>query len=441
MVNHVIGLLIICGRFYPPRINRNSPDTWDGYIQDCCNTLPIYQRKGLLRFKDKNGFRNVPAVSEEIYGNSRLQDIFGSLLEMPIHRIWVRGLHPIFPMPDKVSINEALGNRLSAVLKVPKLASFKIPRPPQLPIAPHLDVHAMDVGAIVYLNDVDASGGALGVWPGSHRLFSLAFNSEIEWNPTPFYKRAHKLLRGYKPTMLGGKRGDLIIFHNRLLHTNTLNETTFVRHAVLIDVLGENWKCRNNKTPKKLMDERNRLGIVNDAKKHEIAQEIIANYKIDPMGAFLTKHPRVSAILNRISQDPLGAQRRSISRKVRERKEGDIWIVISPVSKWQNSPKIDAYGDPKGASFVVDLNGCRVGRSEEGIMIESLDVKPGLNYLRISGSSKNVLYIKVVATSNPLNKSPILLRSSMDKGFKEFEVNFFVPSELILEGEDKNVNK
>lgn len=415
----------------PARMRRDDPHTWQGRIQDCCNNLPIYQRKGLLRFKDKYGFRNDPAVSEEIYGNPRLREAFSVLLGLPLHRIWVRGLHPVLPMPRRITLNEALGNRFEPGSAVAGLSSFRIPRPPQIPIAPHLDVHAMDAGAILYLNDIEEVGGAFGVWPGSHRLMRLGFNSEIEWTPTPFYKRAYNLLRCYRPKLLAGKRGDVVIFHNRLMHTNTTNRTGTIRHAILIDALGENWKERNNGISADLAEERKRLIGVKNIRNLPLAQEVTAGYRKDPVSTFLTKHPRVGGFLHRIGQDPEGKQRRSISRKVRARKEGETWIVVSPAGEWQDSPKIDAYGDRKGAKFKVELNGRPAGRSQEGIFIEKLDAKPGRNRLRISGKTKNKLYIRVVGTKNPIHTSPVFMKASIEPGERELKAEFSVPFEAI----------
>src|SRR5262249_49379773 len=110
------------------------------------------------------------------------------------------------------------------------------------PIFGHLDAHAMELGAIVYLNDIGPRAGGLLVWPGSHRLFQHAFDSAVHFLPTGLYKRALNLLQRYRPIALEGKRGDAFIFHNRLMHSNSYNQSRDIRYAILLDALGEGWK-------------------------------------------------------------------------------------------------------------------------------------------------------------------------------------------------------
>ena len=212
-------------KLMPPGFDAGDERSWHGRIQDCCTFLPIYHRKGLVRFKDKKGFSHNPVFKNLIYDNAMIGCLFSELTGNPFERCWIRGLHPNLPMPRWVSVNEAFGNQLDTQLEAPEHPRIKIPRPPQIPIFGHLDLHAFELGMLAYLSDVAEDGGALAVWPGSHRLFDLAFEASFDFLPTGLYKRVLNLLQRYRPRMIAAKAGDVIIFHNRLLHANSVNRT------------------------------------------------------------------------------------------------------------------------------------------------------------------------------------------------------------------------
>lgn len=412
----------------PGRFRRDDRGTWSGRIQDCCTNLPLYQTKGLVRFKDKHGFAKIPEIRDGIYGNQQLSNIITGALGRPLERIRVRGLHPNFPMPPWIALNEVLGNRLHSQMSGPAWQFPKVPRPPQIPITPHLDAHPFEMSSMLYLDDVLDEAGGLAVWPGSHRLFSHAFESEFNFLPTQAYKRLLSLLQRYRAKIISGKKGDLILFHNRLLHSNTVNYSDRIRYGLLIDIFGERWSEKGDAWRRgQDEDVRSRLCSKTEFRDVELLRSIVDRYEPDARSAFFIDHPRIRSILTGIQQDPTSSFRRKLSAKIRSRAEGDTWLVVSQGSEHKASYKLDAYGSKDQGRYRVDVNDRQVFRSDAGALVEKIDPVPGRNRIRLSGDLKVDHYLRIVRTANPVEKSDILACDVLTGGTTDFEVVFEFP--------------
>jgi hypothetical protein len=400
----------------PDRFRRDEPETWTGRIEDCCNNLPPYQRNGLLRYKDKHGFKQEPVFERHIYSNPRFAEIFRSVTGRLLGRLHIRGLHPVLPMPRWVSVNEATGNRLDPQMDSPERAWPKIPRPPQLPILGHLDAHPIDVLMIIYLDEVPLRGGGLAVWPGSHRLLRLCFESLYDFLPTRGYRRAMRFLQRFRPLDLAAGQGDVILFDSRLLHSNSINESQRIRQALLVDSFADDWRRRDAhwKQDERAAGDRLAAASTDDIAALPAAKQLAAQLKVDFARAFWSRHTRLRGWISEIAKDPSGKARRQLSAKIRSRREGDCWIVVSQDSTHRSSHKLDAYGVGSLGSFDMSVNGAATAKSLSGAIVERIDLKDGKNSIDIQGKFAAEHYVRIIRSRNPFDKSDILYEGTIE---------------------------
>lgn len=410
----------------PERFDRRDPASWRGRIQDCCSNVPLYQRKGLLRMKSADGFQSLPATNQAVYQNPALNDVFGQLTGKKLARLWVRGINPNFPFPRTVSINELFGNRLDPEVRGKFWDRLRIKTPPQAPIPGHLETHALDLGAFIYLTDVARNGGAVGVWPGSHRLFRLAFSSPLDFAPNRLYKRLALVLLGYRPTMVDGKAGDMILFHNRLFHGNSYNRSDVPRQMLVIDGLARGWVGRAAQSPGRGA-ERKRLYGAESLKDDPLVREVTGPLRPDRLGSLLVSMPRLNKWLLGISRDADSDARSHLSRKVRQRRAGDLWVVISQGSEYFDSYKLDAYGVARNGRFRMQLDGGNWIKSVGGIIVEQVPAEGGARHLRLSGRFDKDHYLRVIQTTTPFASSPTLFRDIIPAGTTVYQAEFSMP--------------
>lgn len=185
---------------YMPEGFGHRPDSWHGTVSDCRGTLNVSDRFGLVKFRDevhpdkflkRISVRNraLLATAEQLLGKGRAA--------LPRR---FRGVYPIFPAPEHAGT----------------------------PVNAHLDVttEPFKLTYSMYLVDIPSRGGALTVWPGSHRLlhFACARNSNnLRDINTKSFRRVFNVLNQIKPKEINGLAGDVIIMHYRLLHAASLN--------------------------------------------------------------------------------------------------------------------------------------------------------------------------------------------------------------------------
>src|SRR5689334_124616 len=86
------GVIEVVRAELPPAFRSHDPCDWRGRIRDCCNDIPLYQRKGLVRFKAGDGFASHPQVQAAIYDNPRVAAVFEAILGPDLEKLRVRGL-------------------------------------------------------------------------------------------------------------------------------------------------------------------------------------------------------------------------------------------------------------------------------------------------------------------------------------------------------------
>lgn len=106
----------------------------------------------------------------------------------------------------------------------------------------HGEYTGFTVGAVVYFDRVDPSGGGFTVWPGSHRVAAEYFSDHAltspghggrlpavdddgGWDADRFF---HQQARS---RMLAGDAGTVILWHNKLVHAAGVNQRSRVRMA------------------------------------------------------------------------------------------------------------------------------------------------------------------------------------------------------------------
>jgi hypothetical protein len=419
------GLAEVARTCLPPEFRSANPRDWRGRIRDCCTDLPLYQRKGLLRFKAADGFRAHPAVEDAVHANPKVAGLFESFLGVELETLRVRGLNSNFPFPRTVSLNELFGTRPDPEMRGGAWDRIRAPAPLQFPITPHLETHAVELGALVYLTDVGEHGGGLGVWPGSHRLFARAFSSSIDFLPNALYKRIFRLLQGRKPRVLQGKAGDAILFHNRLLHANTFNRSSDIRHALLIDALGVGWR-ETAAIPRMGEAELAALGTGAAFASSEEVRSVIEALPRDRLGALMARRPRLAATIHGVSRDPSAAGRSHLSAKIRTRRTGDLWIVVSQTDEHARSYKLDAYGLERHGAYRAALNGTELGSSLCGILVEQVEPTPGEHRLELTGRFARPHHVRVVRTRQPVARSEVLHVGVIAAGSAGYSASFSV---------------
>lgn len=419
------GLVEVTRGYLPPAFRSDDQRAWKGRIQDCCNNIPLYQRKGLVRFKAGDGFASHPEMTDAVYANPRVRGLFETFLGADLEKLRVRGLNPNFPFPRWVSLNELVGARLDPDLRGGPWDRIRLPAPPQFPITGHLETHAVELGALVYLSDVGPEAGGLGVWPGSHRLFELAFGSSVDFLPNRLYKRLFRLLQGRRPRVLEGRAGDLILFHNRLLHTNTFNRSSAVRHALVIDGLGRGWRERAAE-PRMSEDELNALGLTRHIAHSPVVRDVLAPLARDPLGALAAKRPKLAGFIQALSKDPSGAGRNHLSARIRMRRDGDLWIVVSQTGEHRKSYKLDAYGLARHGAYRARLNGEALARSRCGILVEQVEPLAGPWSLELEGRFERDHYVRVIRTRQPFTQSDLLHVGVVAAGARRYAAAFEV---------------
>lgn len=408
----------------PERFTPGDPATWTGRIQDCCNNLPLYQRNGLLRYKDRKGFRKSRVFARHVYANARVGEAFAAATGRRMERAHIRGLHPILPMPRWISLNEAVGNRLA---RDESRGWPKVPRPPLIPIPGHLDAHCTDVLMIAYLDDVPERGGGLSVWPGSHRLLRDCFESLHDFLPNAAYKPVMRVLQRYRPVEIGGRMGDVVVFDNRLLHTNSFNFGPRIRQAILLDAFGDDIAGRDRKW--RAGDSGRGAMLASRATgAPDIAGASGIKLRRDPMRAFWSRLPKLRGFVSGIAKDPSAKARRMLSAKIRQRQAGDFWVVVSQGSEHRDSFKLDAYGVPAAGKFRMRLNSGKPLKSIGGSLVERIELADGDNCIHIGGRFSVDHYVRVIRSRNPINESDLLFSGVIAAGHEQRALDIRIKS-------------
>lgn len=196
-----------CWELLPPHFNRDEPDTWQGMVKDCCVTKSLHSRNGRVKFREC--LRSESWVYDIVAQNPLIGKTVAVLLGTVAPPNHIRGLYPVFP----VGI------------------------PSERPPGPHTDMQIFQVGTVGYLEEVAPHGGGFTVWPGSHlRLHEqFAFNGCTHPPVPELMAEVERLRSEIQPWEIPGRRGTVIFWHHRLMHTYGFNRTKRVRQAILGD--------------------------------------------------------------------------------------------------------------------------------------------------------------------------------------------------------------
>jgi hypothetical protein len=177
-------------------------------VQDSCHLKRLESRRGRLKYREC--VRGERWLYDLLAGNPEVQAHVERLLGpgRVAPPAWIRGLYPVFPSD----------------------------RDREKAVEGHVDTHAFQVSAVLYLDRVELGGGGFTVWPGSHLAIAQAYRSRRDEDPRPeFPEVVADLARRIAPVEISGEAGTLILCHQRLLHAAGINRSRRVRQAMLCD--------------------------------------------------------------------------------------------------------------------------------------------------------------------------------------------------------------
>jgi ectoine hydroxylase-related dioxygenase (phytanoyl-CoA dioxygenase family) len=205
----------------PKSFDSDSPETWQGQVQDCCKSESMEERRGRVKFReclrDERWLYDLTAANPEIL--AAVADLIGD----PVTPQYVRGLYPVFP---------------------------SAPRPAE----GHCDQHVFQVGVVLYLSDVLPHGGGFTVWPRSHHLMHKRHRTLGGTERRRTFDRTLKRVEATSPVEITGPVGTVIFWHQRLVHTAGINTRRTVRHATLCDFKNEEFLGAAQTTPTDLWE-------------------------------------------------------------------------------------------------------------------------------------------------------------------------------------------
>lgn len=188
-------------------LDRNDPSTWVGPFErtedDQNNVRHDYTWKYRAQGQDEFMLRLLPkdpsvwAMAKQLLGENQIQEPERA-----------RGIYCMMPEGER----------------------------PAWPYSCHVDRHPFHLGVVGYIDDVDVDGGGFNVWPGSHKEFYYAFDSQYEHKPTAQLNEIAARVHAVDNRVdCHGKAGDIVFWHHRIGHSAGHNRTERIRQAVLFD--------------------------------------------------------------------------------------------------------------------------------------------------------------------------------------------------------------
>lgn len=371
----------------PDRWSAEDASTWTGEVKDSCHVSPLSIRRGRMVFR-----------IDELKADAALRSTFGpgspvegcakALIGSPLAPVKVRGLYPIFPAPA------------DAVY------------PPF--IEGHIEAHPSHLVTVTYASDAEAGGGALLVWPGSHRAIYPAMGSKLEHVASRRYRSVFRDWCGRQPIEVPGKRGDVILLHHRLLHAPGVNRRSGVRYGFICDYrradflqlceqppsadMWEDWPAMRDISPQ----ERERPCDHALARQHapepaEMDDTVRLRPDPDPSRSTMKKKGDASVL-------------------ERMRVPGDRWLILSDAQVSRNDWKLFPRGSDLGRQGVtVRVNGRRVRSLCQYDHFTRLDRADDVTSLTVSGLRSDA-WLRIVETRLPIAESRIALCTALPPG-------------------------
>jgi hypothetical protein len=353
----------------PATWDRHRPETWTGKVTDSCHTSGLTYRRGHLKFQ-KGALVEDQRVTEAFGPDSALGGIAGQMLgQRPAVRY--RGLYMIVPFPDS-----ALVARYSA---------------------PHIEAHPVQIVATAYLADVDVNGGALLVWPGSHRALYSKFKSKLEFVGFDKYKEFVRPYRELEPLEIPGKKGDVILIHHRLLHAPSLNRSDRIRFALFSDYMLPNFPdlCKQSPGEDPFEDWRGASGSGAQQTDYVLKRADPADLigLIPVPDHYSTQNKRDASTIKRMLRP------------------SEDWLVISARADLSGTNRVEPCGENlTGRGLQVSADGTELFSVALNDFVVPLPANTRV--VSICGAPVN-LFVRIVRIGRPTDSSDVLIETSV----------------------------
>lgn len=360
-------------------------ETWTGTIEDACHANTLVARRGRLQYRVKELAQD-PALLSSYGPMSGVAEAAQSLLGCELGPVLLRGLYPIFPVPD-------------CTYEIFKKA--------------HNEAHPSQLITVSYLRDVEPCGGGLLIWPGSHRAIYPRMASKLEYVEANDYRRTFEEWTLKEPLELSGRAGDVIIIHHRLLHAPSVNRTNSVRFGFLCDYRSKEFDRICREAPSQdLWEDWPAMRTL-----PRIEVESPSDFDLPPQATMSPASDARRELRKRTSADAATTKRKGdASILERLRRVGDRWLVLSDSPTSERDWKLF----PRGSD--LQSQGTRV--LVNGMLTESisqydhiLEIKPTdvLRELRIE-NLQSPAWLRLVSSQLPLSQSEILFSIAIPPG-------------------------
>ena len=406
----------------PDHFEPGVPKSWTGRIEDCRTTSELFHRRGHVKFqKDcKAGpIGTDPTLLSLVSNNERVLPVVQQLLGPNVRPGRVRGLYSIWPAPKTISFRQMFGEKVPPRL-VAMADRLKVPYLFSLPSDPHIEGHPMHIVGVGYMTDARRDGGALLVWPGSHRDLYSQFESTAEHIARPKCVSVMKRLRRLRPVQVVGNAGDVILFHHRLLHAPSVHRVGKVpRHTIFVDFARDDIGELSRLAPGDLWEHWPGLApFADDPRAHGSALA-------DLTPAFWRRKAfdRLRLSLRKLTRDgdKLPAGTKHVG--ARDRNIGDVWLLLSDSAEANRN---NALQTVSLRSFGADLS---IAIGDEEIAPRDQPVAPlnlkdqldrGRNYLTIKNAGAPV-HVRLIRLTIPFHESKVVFRERIE-GTAELDV-------------------
>jgi hypothetical protein len=299
----------------------------------------------------------------------------------------------------------------------PKLAGLadklKVPYLFSLPSDPHIEGHPMHIVGVGYMTDARRDGGALLVWPGSHRDLYPQFESTTEHVARPKCVSVMKRLRRLRPVQLVGKAGDVILFHHRLLHAPSVHRVgTVPRHAIFVDFARDDIGELSRLAPGDLWE--HWPGLVPFANNPRSIGSALA----DLAPAFWRRKvfDRARLSLRKLSRsgDKLPAGIKHVG--ARDRNIGDVWLLLSDSAEANKNNALQTVSLRSfGTNLSITIGGEEVAPRDQPVAPINLKcpLDRGERILTIKNGGAPV-HVRLIRLSIPFHESKIVFRDTIE---------------------------
>jgi hypothetical protein len=385
----------------PPDWRRDDPSTWnDGQHLDSCHVADLRVRRGLFQFQ-----------KGDLLGNPVIEGAFGAvagapggrlaqaLIGHPLAKMRVRGLYCIAPVSDSIQYKTGYAK-------------------------PHIESHAAQLVASCYLEDVAADGGALHVWPGSHREIYPLMGSKLEHVVTPAYDQVFTRWARRDPVAVPGRRGDVVIIHHRLLHAPNLNRSPRIRYAFFCDYQRDDFRRLSAETPS--------ADVWEDwpaiARLPAAVRDGPPDYRLQEHRGTTDLVPLHSAQLSRAhtrDTDVSSIRKADASALARSRRAGDTWFALSDAEVTAADRELYPCGsDLESAGVSVRIDGKPLSSACRYDIFARLDLAPGEHSIEVEGLDR-AAWLRVLRIRLPFIHTEFLLQRRLEPG--RARIRFEVP--------------